>query len=260
MFSVASAVQPEHEGRFPIAIEKGWFQGPGAHGGLSAAQLLRAMSTKSPWPVRSLTVQFAAPVPAGASWIEVETVRKGAATTFLSARLVHEDRVCVHAIASFGAERATDLDAALVDLPDVPPSEVLTPADFTGGPVFLSHWEVRLARGAMPFSGASDARLAAWIRPIDPEPVDPMLAVALLDVLPPAILPKARMPRPMATVSLSCHFLAPLPDPGLDPARPLLVDVVSELTHGGYSDQESRLYTPDGRVLAVGRQLVAVVR
>ena len=86
------------------------------------------------------------------------------------------------------------------------------------------------------------------------------LAVAVLDVLPPAILPRARSPRPMATLSLSYHFLAPLPDPTLDPDGSLLVDVVSRVTHGGYSDQESQLFTPSGRLLAVARQLVAVIR
>lgn len=259
MFSEASAVRSV-DGGFRVDVDATWFQGLGAHGGLTAAQLLRAMSAVSPWPPRSFTIQFAAPVPAGTSRIEVQTLRKGSATLFVSAQLLHDDRVCAHAIASFGAGRSTDLDAAVAGLPDVPRAEDLPPSDFTGGPVFLKYWDVRVARGAPPYSGASEARLAAWIKPLASETVDPMLAVAILDVLPPAVLPRATSFRPMATVSLSCHFLADLPDPTLDPSRPLLVEVASEFTHGGYSDQESRLYTPEGRVLAIARQLVALVR
>ena len=259
MFSEASAVRAV-DGGFLVDVDPSWFQGLGAHGGLTAAQMLRAMSSASTWRPRSFTIQFAAPVPAGTSRIEVETVRKGSATAFVSARLIHADRVCAHAIASFGSERSTDLDAPLHGLPDVPRAEDLPRSDFASGPVFLRYWDVRMARGQLPFTGASEARIASWLRPLEAEPVDPMLAVAMLDVMPPAILPRATTPRPMATVSLSCHFLADLPDPGLDPARPLLVEVVSELTHGGWSDQESRLYSPEGRVLAIARQLVAVVR
>jgi hypothetical protein len=38
------------------------------------------------------------------------------------------------------------------------------------------------------------------------------------------------------------------------------VDVTSRVTVDGWSDEEIRLFAPDRRIVAVGRQLVAVVR
>ena len=64
-------------------------------------------------------------------------------------------------------------------------------------------------------------------------------------------------PRSAATVRATFDLLAPLD--GLDPARPLLVTAQSGLIRDGYSAEDEALWSPDGRLLAQGRQTVALL-
>jgi acyl-CoA thioesterase len=265
MFSRTSAPEPQSGGRFLFQVDPSWFQGPGAFGGLTAATVLRAMMHEAPErSPRSFDIQFCAPVPAGSSEIEVKVERVGSAMSFLSARVLNQGKVCATAIASLGRDRSFDLDFAyqrpegVLAVPDVeremsgePP-----PPPF---PAFLRHFRLKFALGGIPYAGAPQAHVGVWMRPHEPEPVDYPLAVALLDVPPPALLVKASSFRAMSSVAISYHFLAPLPAPELDPSAPMLVEVRSHAASGGYADQEGRLYSPQGKMYAVARQLVAVL-
>ncbi|MEQ1503745.1 MAG: thioesterase family protein [Myxococcota bacterium] len=262
MFSDATAVRPGPHGTFEVTVDPDWFQGPGQYGGASAAMLLRAMQASAPdRPPRSLSVQFCAPVPAGDHRIVVQLERAGSGTTFLSARLVADERVVVHAMATLGVDRSTELDHDVVPPPDAPPADAVPPVTVVSPPFpqFLRNFEMRLASGAGPYAGRHDPRLDAWLRPLAPEPVDAALAVGLLDAMPPVALSRARGPKRFGSVALHAQFLSPLPDPTVDPGAAWLVTVTSDLTRGGYSDQHAELYTPDGRLAALVHQLFAVI-
>jgi acyl-CoA thioesterase len=270
MFSRISAPEPQSGGRFLFQVDPSWFQGPGAFGGLTAATVLRAMQhevrdvdggRRSP---RSFDIQFCAPVPAGSSEIEVKVERAGSAMSFLSARVLHAGKVCAMAMASLGRERSTDLDFAYHRPEGMPPvpsveHEMTGEAPPPPFPTFLRNFRLKFALGSTPYVGAEQAHVGVWMRTHEPEPVDHALAVALLDVPPPALLAKPTSVRAMSSVTISYHFLAPLPSPELDPSAPMLVEVRSAATSGGYSDQEGRLYSPTGKMYAVARQLVAVL-
>jgi acyl-CoA thioesterase len=263
MFARASAVARVRDGVYAADLGAGWTQGPGIYGGLSGAVVLRAMAHEAQGrPVRSLSLQYCAPLPPGPCRIEVTPERAGTGASFLSARVQADDRLQVHAIGAFGTDRPADLDEDHVRPPSVPPPEDVPgfPPDLPGIPTFIRNWDLRFAYGAPPYSGAASSRVGAWIRPREPEPLDAALALALLDVLPPAILARETRPRPVTTMALHAHFLDAFPRADLPPDAFYWLDVHSLVTRAGHSDEEVRLFDRDGRLLALARQLFVVVR
>lgn len=248
---------------FSVDVPPGWRQGPGAYGGIGAAMVLRAMAACAGGrPVRTVSIQYCAPLPEGRHAVTVVRERVGIATTFASARLVAADRVVLHAIGTFGEDRSADLDREPARLdPAIPPADALasTPLPCPPYPEFLGRYDVRLAVGGLPYSGVDTERIGAWLRLREPEPVDPPLAVALLDAMPPAALTRTRTVRRMASVSLHAQFLRRLPDAALDPHAYAYVEVAAPATLAGYGDQHAAVYGADRRLLAVVRQLFAVV-
>jgi acyl-CoA thioesterase len=271
-FDGASAVTACGEGRWRARIPAGWRQGAGAYGGLGCAILLRAMAGAAGGrPPRSLSAQFCAPVPEGEHDVLVTVERRGSSMSFASARMLASERVVLHAVATFGADRSDRLDLEAPRLPDdLPPARDLPAAEAPSPPFpeFLQQYDLRITAGALPHGGEGAERISGWIRPRRPVPLSPWLAVALLDAFPPVALTRAAKPsrggaspRPtrMASVALHAQLLAELPDPAYDPADHAFVEVRSAATLRGYSDQSARLHGPDGRLLAVVSQLFAVL-
>lgn len=259
MFATASALRAGPDGLFEASFDPSWFQGPGVFGGLTAAVFARAFEAAGGGPpLASLTTQLCAPVQAGPARLEVRIERAGATTRYLSGRLLQEGKVQAHAVAVLARPRADDLDGGEDPMPAVPPAASLPPVpELPGLPVYLRWFELRFAAGELPFSGG-EGTAAAWVRAEGDPPVDAALLCALLDVLPPSLLLRSRRPRPMGSVSMT--MLLRNPRPALVPGTPLLVDVRHRGTRGGYSDEEGRVFAPDGAVLATVRQLYALVR
>jgi hypothetical protein len=254
---------PSAPGRWSVSFPSGWLQGRGVYGGLSAAAVYHACrATVAPGlSLRTMSLQYLAPVAPGAAEIEVDEDRSGTGTTFLVARLRQQGAVQVHALATFGRGRPADLDEDTVTFPpDVPPPGDVPVAPHLPGlaPEFLQHLELRFAGGALPFSGAREARVGAWLRLREPpDALGVGEVLGMLDTPPPGVLVRATTLRPASTVSFHVHlFRAPPPDP----APPWYIDVTSRITVDGWSDEEIRLFAPDRRIVAVGRQLVAILR
>jgi hypothetical protein len=251
-------------GRRRFGYDASWRQGPGVYGGLTAASLYRACADAAPaevpdWRLRSMSLQYLAPVVPTFADADVTVVRRGASSTFLEARLVQDDRVAVHALATFGRDRSPDLDEARAPLSGVPAPDDLPALPYLEGvvPVFTQHVDFRIARG-VPFSGGSSSEVGAWLRFRDPPPsLDVSDVLGLLDSPPPAFLARSVGVRPASTVSFQVHLLRPPPP---DPTAFWYVDVRSTVTAAGWSDEELWLYAPDRLPVAVGRQLVALVR
>lgn len=248
---------------FTVRLGEDWRQGPGVYGGMTAAALLRACRARlgaSAMPLRSMALQYVAPVAPGTSEIEVDLDRTGTGTAFLVARLRQQGKVGVHALATFGRGRAADLDEDRLVRPDVPGPDTTTDLPYLPGlmPVFAQHLAFRYVGGAAPYQGADTARIGLWMRFRAPPPaLDESDLVGLLDAAPPAVLCRATAPRPASTVTFQLHLLRPVPP---DPAAWWYLDARSRVTAEGWSDEELTLFSADGRAVAIGRQLVAVIR
>lgn len=255
--------------RFTTTIDPRWFQGRGAYGGLVAAGALRSMMAvvgdvrRRP---RSLDVHFCAPVRAEPLELEVVVERAGASIMTVSARGRQEGKVVCLATGSFSFPREGSRRAVYArrPRPDVPSPSLVDPVpdDVPLMPAFTQFFEYRLCTGEPPYSSSSTPRIGGWLRPRpaagDPLVLDPPLAAALLDALPPAVLPLLDEPRGAASVNLTVDFHVDLPRASDAPGAHTLVVLSSENGDGGTTDEHGELWSEDGVHLATCRQLVAL--
>lgn len=261
-FGEVTALRALEPGRFAATSDPAWFQGAGAFGGVVAAWLARAMAAcvgDEARALRSLACDLCAPVRAGEVEVRARVVRSGRAVSFAAAELLQAGQVAATGSAVFARarEEAAGLDRALAPPPpSVPPWERVTPWPRDPRfPVFTRFFEHRQCLGALPWSGAGQPLIGGWTRLVAPEPVDDALRLALLDAWPPAMLPVSARPIGGATVRATFDLFG---GPAPDPAAYLLVLARSATTIDGYSAEDQELWTPDGRLLGQGRQLVAL--
>ncbi|MCA9494913.1 MAG: thioesterase family protein [Myxococcales bacterium] len=263
----AARVLSEGEGVEELDLGETWTQGPGIYGGLTAAALARAFQRRAPGlPLRSMALQYCAPLPAGRAVARVRTDRRGTKSAFVSGQLEAGGGVAVSAMATLAADRAGDLDHVDVMAPEPPPPDEAFALPYLAGvvPVFTQHLDARFVTG-IPYGSAPQARSSAWVRWREPSPVDRPLLVGLLDAMPPALLAKATPGRAASTVTFQLHLLAPIESLGIPDDAWLFSEVWSDVTRSGWSDEEIRLWwldapDPAHRLLAVGRQLFALLR
>jgi acyl-coenzyme A thioesterase PaaI-like protein len=250
-------------------------------------------------PLRSVTVDLCAPVKPRPAEVVARVVRAGRSASFCAAEVLQGGEVVATASAVFAARRSTDADLDRSRAPAVPPPEAVAPwphgPPSSGGavgdpqvaprpgaalgdrqrlaglgptvdplpgrllrlPDFTRFLEHRQCVGPQPLSGGDDPRTGGWTRLLEPAPVDAALVLALLDAWPPALFGVLAGVRSAATVRATFDLLAPLD--GLEPAAPLLVTAQSVVVRDGYSAEDEALWSPGGRLLAQGRQTVALL-
>ncbi len=250
-------------GRYLAAFDESWAQGPGVYGGLTAATMYRAcLDHLGPTALRlrSMALQYLAPVaPTQETEIEVELDRQGAGSSFAVVRLRQEGRVQVHALVTFGRDRVDSFDEDHVVRPAADAPDTLPALPYLAGvaPVFTQHVDFRFASG-LPFLGGTESRIAAWLRFRQRSAtVEVGEVLGLLDAPPPAVLARSLGPRPASTVTFQLHLLR---EPPPDPDGFWFTEVTSQVTSAGWSDEQLQLFGPDGRLVAIGRQLVAILR
>lgn len=235
-----------------------WMQGRTLYGGISAALCLAAARRLVPGlpALRSAQFGFVGPA-AGDVRLTASVLRAGKSATFVAVDLVSEAGHGTRALLTFGAARDSAIRHDRYPKPDVPAPDDC-PAYFGKGPrpIFARHFEVRLAGGSVPVSGASEADILIWLKPLDAgvEPPEALL-LALADVPPPAAMALFKGPAMISTMSWMLDILAPghvSPDPWF------LMRSTAETAADGYSAQSMGLWAGDGTPLIAARQCVAL--
>lgn len=254
-------------------VPESWRQGRGAWGGLVAGQVVTAASHNLPEPSlepRSVWIGMLGPVPAGDIACEVVELRRGRAT--LSREVTLRDsggELLTRAVVVFGVPRApTDVSEPATLAPDPAPQPAERfPIGPPAAPEFSAHLDFRPAVG-IPYTGAQDLVTAGWIGPGEgsTDELTPAVVAALVDAwwtvtivgIDGAAL--TGPPPPVATLDFALTFpQAPLPGPApWDTGLWHVGRVIGG--DDGYLTEERRLWSPDGRLLAVNTQLVAVGR
>lgn len=249
-------------------IDPSWHQGRGAFGGLAAALLLSAMEDEVADPERTprtLTVHFCAPCIDDFE-LRTEIVRKGNRVAHAAGRLVSASsgEVMTMASATFCRSRTESIAYATSKMPLVKaPNELGDfPRGVPGIPKFFENVDARFCGDVMPFSGAKEARVAAWVRMrqdlgLD---LDASVAAMLLDILPPAVSAMFSMPRPLASVDFTVHFFSSLPANPLPPRDAYYLEAITSRWAGnGYSEELRDLWTAEGVLVAQCRQNLALL-
>ena len=256
----------DEPGGWTAMIDRGWWIQRGPNGGYVAAILARAVEATvgdRDRSLRSLTVHYLRPPVEGPVALRATVERQGRSMTTVSVRMEQGDRVIALALASCSARRET------VSWDDAPAPAVAPPEDIPpppgGPPIPLNErYEMRWALGSPPFSGGGSAHSGGWIRlraAESPEP-DPdavvrrALLVALTDAWVPPIFSKVSVPLAVPTVDLTVHLRSPLP---ADYDDWFLVEFRSETSVDGFVEEDGRVWTRDGLLVAQSRQLAVVI-
>lgn len=233
-----------------------WAQGRAVFGGLVAAAGVSATrpAVAGGRPLRSVLVDFLAPIEPGPARVEARVVREGRALTHGEARVIQGETVGATILTTWAAARPSDVRVPGPPLPDVPPPEALPPMPrLPGVPAFTRHFDYRFSEGAPPYSGSAATTIGGWCRLAEPTALDDVGAVALADAWPAPVLPLFKAPAPSSTVTWTLDLVGPLVgDPGAWHYFRSATVVAGE----GLVVADAWLWGPGGLV-AVARQRVA---
>jgi acyl-CoA thioesterase len=253
-FAADTAVFADGPGRFTAELHERWSSLVGIHGGYTAAIVANAIAAAVDDPsraLRSFATQFVAVPRPGPVDIEVTVERTGKSMTATSARLLQEGRVLQVAHASSSTPRPGLAYDDHVRPRDVGPGDTPRFAS-SGGVGHFQNAEVRLDPDRVLFGGAAEAWVAAWLRPLQGEPIDAAWLVAMCDLLPPAVFSRTTSPVKAATIEYVVHLATD--DPSVPPDEYVYLSCHSPLSDEGFAVEDATMWAPDGRVLAVARQ------
>lgn len=244
-----------------LVIPSSWCQGRTAFGGISAALLYQACRKQvcDSRYLLSINCNFIGPLNADEGFeIQVETLREGKNATQMMARIVQNDATQVMAQICFGKYKESTLTLDNTgEFSLLPPnSKQVIPYVEHITPAFFQHVEISLQQGGMPFSKAPTSHLAGWMRFYEQAtPMSELELLALSDAWPPTMLQMYPKPAPASTMSWYVEFLAPVQ---------LAVDewfgfeAITHSCQNGYAQEEAKIWHPNGKLLAISRQTVAV--
>jgi acyl-CoA thioesterase len=258
-FDRGTAVTPLGDGAWAATCDPAWWVTRGPNGGYLAAIVLRAMTAELDDPARdprSLTCHYLRPPGEGPMRIEVAIERSGRSASTLIARLLQGGRLCVLAVAAFARDVPGPAEYAAAP-PQVPAPEEVAPVSNELGLAMVENFELRPALGEPPFAGpqAGDARTGGWIRFAEPRPLDAAALAMYSDAWMPS--PWVVLAEPVAapTLDLTVHFRAPRAAAAVGPAEPVLAEFRSTTAAGGFFEEDARLWSREGVLLAHSRQL-----
>jgi len=243
------------EGLYSTEILESWNIVAGPNGGYVAAIIARAMQCEIADPARTLrsfTVHFLARPQFTAATISVVVERAGRSVSSVSATMRQGDKLLCTALAAFSVplQSAHGWTMALPDEARLPGNDERVEL-----PPAARNWTTDLRYDAPFFSGRGTARIAGWIRTIDPRPLDAIALVAISDALPPAPFPKVDAPMMVPTIDLTVHIRADLPQAAMSPDDSVFAEFVTNHVADGFNDEDGFIWAPDGTLLAQSRQL-----
>jgi acyl-CoA thioesterase len=249
----------------PMTIHPSWGQGRTTFGGLSAALLLERLITVAGnnRPLRSINVNFCGPLFTDTPFdLNHQILSDGKSIAQFSGQAIQNDKVATQLTACFGIERDSEvqLSQSLISLGEPGVGQHL---GYIKGltPEFVQHVDFRYVKGGFPFSNNPSHILTGWVRfNTAPLSFTESYLVALVDAWPPAVLQQLKTPAPCASVTWSLETVHPISllDEPLTPDSWIYYECEIKQAHHGYAHTVASIYHPNGQLLALSRQLVAV--
>jgi hypothetical protein len=253
----------EGDGSFSLEIPDSWQQGRGAFGGLVLGGLVRCVELSEEDPsrtLRSLTAVIAAPVLIGTARVNVTHLRRGNAVSMIRASIAADGEILAELTGVLGRDRPATPEwqrvprLALPDWQDLEIAPIAAPI----APVFTQHFEYRLV-GDLPFMGGGEPVSAGWIRPRDPGASrGAAYLTACMDAWWPSSAVTFDGPRPVATMNFMLDFVGTTE--GLPPDAPYAYVGATPVAVAGYTGETRELWGEDGRLLALNRQTIAIIK
>jgi acyl-CoA thioesterase len=242
-----------------VTVADDWLQGRATFGGLVAAVGNEAMRKFVPRdrPLRSLQTTFVGPAGPGDWKLRARVLRAGKAVTLAQCEVMEGDQVVAVQTGVYGADRES---AVLVKPIAVTPprgvdeiNELRYAPD--RAPAFVQHFALRFALGAKPFTSTRSPS-KVYIRHRDPSPLTESHIVALVDCIPTPALSMFKVPAPGSSLMWTLDFFEH--DLEFSPDAWWRIDTDIDAATGGYVNQTGLLHDPNGRPVALSRQLFVV--
>lgn len=251
------------------ALGDGWYSRPitdvfwnmdSAFGGWALALAVEAVSNEAPpaATLASINAIFLAGIKGESVFVGVDTLSQRKRTGFFRVHL-HQDAadgpLLFSADIVMSQRVETDIDFKPV-MPGVKPAADVAPLTFPPGmgPRWFSHYDQRIADGA-PFTAQDIPRSAVWIRESDDRPLDVKGLVTISDVPMPRTFFLGNTPRFSSTVSYSFSLFATEEELAAIGNEAILVESDSDRVRNGMSDQQARIWSPTGTLIALTNQI-----
>lgn len=243
------------------SVPLGWEQGKGVFGGLIAGALVKAATqlvNDQERALRAVTLTFVSAPTVGPAELKATVVREGGSTTTVELKLLQAG-VKTLGVATFARPRPK----AEVMLQDPvrfdrqwQQAEVVA-VEPPLAPVFTQHFEYR-PTGPWPFSGADRAEAVGWLRPRQfSGRYDAALLVTMADGFWHSVHTRADAPRPSLTINYAVELYG---DPAhVERHAPLYHHGITWVASNGLASERRTLWSPDGKLLAVNHQAIAVL-
>ncbi len=266
----ASEVTRREEHNFDGHLATGWDILGATNGGYVLAIVAKAMAASGGRTApASVTGHFLSPSPAGDFQITTDVVKTGRRLATVRGTARREGKLLVEAIGAFGDFAApSPMQLQNGQPPEIPPPDECVrlrsaAATWEGSPEeipplpppFMDRIELRLHPEDASFmlgNPSGEAKMRAWFRLLNDEPIDPFALIVAADCLPPttfnAGLPIAWTP----TVELTVHVRAK-PAPGW-----LQLDYHSRFVGVDRLEVDGLIWDQNGNLVTQSRQLALV--
>ena len=256
---ILGSLVADGDSQFRITVSDDWGQGRATYGGLVAAAGNEAMRRIVPRdrPLRSLQTTFVGPAGASTWTMHTRVLRVGRAVTLAHCDIVDGDQVVAIQVGVYGLARGSQITIRppVVEAPRK--IEEINEVRFQPerAPPFLQHFAHRWARGAKPYSGTRSDSIC-FIRHRDPSPLTESHVVALVDCIPTPAMSMLTAPAPASSLVWNLEFFEHEFNFGSD--RWWRIDTNMDAAAEGYVNQTGLLQDPNGRPVALSRQVFAV--
>lgn len=233
---------------YVIDLDPSWASLRGVHGGHLASLAVRATQFQVPErAVRTVTTSFLRPAAVGATQVEVVAERVGRS---LSTHVVTISQVG-RTVATTRVTTVAPVDG--LDWDDAAPGDLLPiedclPVNPPEGVRHFEHATARLDPRHVPFSHGPLARIGAYVRPLEPRPIDAVWLTMILDWFPPTAFSRNDPPTGGVSVDYTVHLHRTLDT--LGPEEWLSGELHADVSSDGMALEQGAIRGPQGQLLA----------
>ena len=191
--------------------------------------------------------------------MRTKVLRVGRAVTLAQCEILDGEQVAALIVGVYGGARPSAVKVEPAT-PEAAPRKVeeINEMRFTperGSPAFAQHFAVRWMQGAKPFSGERSPT-KAFIRHRDSSRLTEAHVIALVDCIPTPAMSMFKAPAPASSLVWTLEFVEH--DFDFAPEQWWRIDTDVDAAADGYVQQSGVLIDPNGRTIALTRQLFAV--
>jgi acyl-CoA thioesterase len=248
------------DGHLQVSVGEDWLQGRATFGGLVAAvgnESMRSLVSRE-LPLRSLHTVLVGPAPPGIWHISARVLRVGKSVTLTQCEISSAGQIAATLTGVYGQARPSVVRFKPQPLICSRQVDDINEVRYQPGvsPAFTQHFAMRWAEGRKPFSGAPKIPTKAFVRHLDPAALSESSVIAIVDCIPTPAIAMFAAPAPASTVTWTLEFFEHEFNFTADQWWRLDADV--DAAGEGYVNQTAILNDPNGRPVALSRQLFAV--